>query len=224
MEIIERIRELSDEEYRQFHSKLMPNIDAERIIGVRVPLLRKLAKELKGSRQAEQFLTELPHFYYEENNLHAFLIEFESDFEKAVTAVDDFLPYVDNWATCDMLNPKVFAKHKHRLEGKIVDWMSDKHTYTIRYGIGQLMRHFLDEDFKDDYLSQVAAIRSSEYYVNMMIAWYFATALAKQYEHAVNYLKSGALDRWTHNKAIQKAIESHRLNDGQKTYLRSLKR
>ena len=195
----------------------------ERVIGVRTPTLRKLAKTLRGSGQAEEFLKALPHEFFEENNLHAFLLCEMKDFEACVQAVEDFLPYVDNWATCDQMSPGVFRKNKQALLPHIRRWIASEQCYTRRFGIGMLMSHFLDEDFREEYLSLVSDIRSEEYYVNMMIAWYFATALAKQYEAALPYLENRRLDPWVHNKAIQKAVESFRVSDGHKTYLKTLK-
>ena len=166
----------------------------------------------------------LLHDYYEENNLHAFLIEGIRDYEECIRALDAFLPYVDNWATCDMMAPKIFKKHLAKLEPKIEEWMASEHVYTVRYGIGMLMRYYLDEEFETEYLEKVAAVESEEYYVKMMAAWYFATALAKQYEKTLPFLTEGRLEKWTHNKAVQKAVESNRITAEQKKYLRTLKR
>jgi len=214
---------LRDLSYRDFHSKLMPTIDKETIIGIRTPQLRKFAKEFAKSEECEQFLNDLPHQYYEENNLHGFLLEMEKDYDKLVEKLDEFLPYVNNWATCDMIRPKVFKKHLLELIEKVEEWIISEHTYTLRYGIGMLLSYYLDEEFKEEYLEKVARIRSDEYYIKMMIAWYFATALAKQYDVTLPYIKCQRLDMWTHNKAIQKAIESYRITDEQKVYLRTLK-
>ena len=214
---------LQDLTYKEFQCGLMPTVDPDTVIGVRTPALRKLAKTLRGSGQAEEFLKALPHEFFEENNLHAFLLCEMKDFEACVQAVEDFLPYVDNWATCDQMSPGVFRKNKQALLPHIRRWIASERCYTRRFGIGMLMSHFLDEDFREEYLSLVSDIRSEEYYVNMMIAWYFATALAKQYEAALPYLENRRLDPWVHNKAIQKALESFRVSDGHKTYLRTLK-
>lgn len=222
--IAEHLLSLQDVKYKEFNSKLIPNVDSDTIIGVRTPLLRTFAKELKGTEAAEQFLLTLPHQYYEENNLHAFLLEQIKDYETCVEAVEAFLPYIDNWGTCDSMSPKVFKKHLPELLERIRLWLTSDHTYTIRFGIGMLMKFYLDEHFQPEYPELVASVRSEEYYVNMMIAWYFATALAKQYETILPYIEEQRLDTWTHNKAIQKAIESYRITDEQKAYLRTLKK
>lgn len=221
--IQKRLFELQDTAYGDFHSRLMPTVDREKIIGVRTPALRKLARELKGSREAEEFLGILPHTYYDENNLHGFLIEFIKDYDECVTAVDRFLPYVDNWATCDLMSPKVFKKHLPELLGHIRSWIASGETYTIRYGIGMLMSHYLDDAFEAEYPVLVAEVYSEEYYVNMMIAWYFATALAKQWDAVIPYLEDKKLAAWVHNKTIQKACESRRIKDSEKIYLKTLK-
>lgn len=218
-----RLFELQDPEYRDFHARLMPTVDKDRIIGVRTPALRKFAKEFGRSEDAGEFLKTLPHDYYEENNLHGFLIEDIKDYEQCIHALDIFLPYVDNWATCDMMAPKIFKKHLPELEDKIEEWMASEHTYTIRFGIGMLMRFYLDEAFQTEYLTKAASVESEEYYVKMMVAWYFATALAKQYEAALPFIEERRLEKWTHNKAIQKAVESYRITDEQKKYLKLLK-
>lgn len=223
MSIRETLFSLRDEKFAAFQARLIPNVAPERVIGVRTPALRKLAKTLRGSGQAEEFLKALPHEFFEENNLHAFLLCEMKDFEACVQAVEDFLPYVDNWATCDQMSPGVFRKNKQALLPPIRRWIASEQCYTRRFGIGMLMSHFLDEDFREEYLSLVSDIRSEEYYVNMMIAWYFATALAKQYEAALPYLENRRLAPWVHNKAIQKAVESFRVSDGHKTYLKTLK-
>ena len=223
MSIRETLLSLQDGEFAAFQARLLPNIAPERIIGVRTPELRKLAKQLRGSSDGEAFLKALPHEFFEENNLHAFLLCETKDFERCVQAVEEFLPYVDNWATCDQLRPKAFARNKQALLPHIRSWLDSDREYTRRFGIGMLMSHFLDEDFREEYLSLVSDIRSEEYYVNMMIAWYFATALAKQYEAALPYLENRRLAPWVHNKAIQKALESFRVSDEHKNYLRTLK-
>ncbi len=222
-EIQRQLFELQDQKYRQFHSRLMPTIAAERVIGVRTPVLRKFAKEYARTPEAEIFLKILPHKYYEENNVHGFLIEGRKDLNECIEELDRFLPYVDNWATCDLMAPKVFKKNLPELLGHIERWIASGETYTVRFGLGTLMRYYLDEEFKPEYLEMAAAVRSREYYVNMMVAWYFATALAKQYEAAVPYFETPRLDRWTHNKAIQKAVESYRITEEQKAYLRTKK-
>lgn len=221
--IQQRLFELQDLKYRDFHCRLMPTVDPETVIGVRTPALRALAKELAGSEEAAEFLKNLPHRYYEENNLHGFLIERIKDYGDTVAALDAFLPYVDNWATCDLMSPKVFKKHPDELLLKIDEWLASGETYTVRFGIEMLMSFYLDERFEPLYLEKVARVKSEEYYINMMIAWYFATALAKQYEAALPYIENRRLERWTHNKTIQKAVESYRITDRQKAYLKTLK-
>lgn len=218
-----RLFALQDEGYRAFHSRLMPTVPPETVIGVRVPALRRLAKRLAGTPQAEAFLQELPHIYYEENNLHAFLLESIRDYDAALAATEKFLPYIDNWATCDSFCPKVFAKHKEELLPVLRRWMASDHPYTVRYGMEMLMRYYLDEDFRPEHLAWAAAVHSGEYYINMMRAWYFATALAKQPEAALPWLTARRLDVWTHNKTIQKAVESSRIPAETKAFLRTLR-
>ncbi|MCK9169455.1 MAG: DNA alkylation repair protein [Treponema sp.] len=215
---------LKDTKYRIFQCRLMPNIAPERVIGVRTPALRTLAKEIAKTPCAAEFISVLPHEYYEENNLHGFIIETIKDFDEAVRAVEEFLPYVDNWATCDQIKPKAFKKNIPELYNKIKEWIKSGRTYTVRFGLEMLMNVFLDENFIPESLKLVSLVRSDEYYVNMMVAWYFATALAKQYEATVPYIEKNKLDIWVHNKAIQKAVESYRITAGQKQYLRTLKR
>ncbi len=221
--ITNRLFEMQDLKYRDFHSRLMPTVDKSLIIGVRTPELRKFSKEIFGTKIAADFLKEMPHKYYEENNLHAFLIAKIQDFDLCIEELDRFLPYIDNWATCDMLRPVCFSSNKEKLLLKIKEWINEKHTYTIRFAIEMLMVHFLDGDFIPEYLDYVANAPSSDYYLMMVRAWYFATALAKQYDLALPYLEQKTLDFATHNKAIQKAVESFRLTDTQKTYLKTLK-
>lgn len=224
---MEKIRKLlmeyQDVKYKEFQSKLMPGVSPEKVIGVRTPILRKMAKELE-KREAELFLSELPHQYFEENQLHGFILSEMKSFEECVEKLEIFLPYVDNWATCDQTSPKVFKKHKEALLPYIQKWLESKHTYTVRFGIGMLMQHFLDEDFKPEYLQMVTAIRSEEYYINMEIAWYMATALAKQWDAAIPYIENQVMEPWTHNKTISKAVESYRITDDQKAYLKTWKR
>lgn len=221
--IQQELFEMQDLKYRDFHSRLMPNIDKERIIGVRTPQLRKFAAQLGKRGEAEEFIKSLPHKYYEENNLHAMLIERIKDYDEAMAETERFLPFIDNWATCDMFKPKVFAKNKDKLIDKIYEWLGSDRTYTVRYAIGLLMSLFLDDDYDVRYMKDVAAVKSDEYYVNMMIAWYFATALTKQYSDASEIIKKRRLEPWTHNKAIQKAIESRRISNDAKEKLRKLK-
>jgi 3-methyladenine DNA glycosylase AlkD len=214
---------LQDSGYRDFQSKLMPTIDASTAIGVRTPALRALAKKLVKREDVGLFLSDLPHAYFDENQLHAFIVSELRDFTACLQEVERFLPYVDNWATCDQMSPKVFKKHREELLDPIKRWISSDATYTVRFGVGMLMEHYLDDDFDPSYLDMVAAVRSEEYYIRMMVAWYFATALAKQYDAALPYLTDQRLDPWTHNKTIQKAIESRRISPEQKDYLRGLK-
>ena len=221
--ITQQLFRLQDTGYRDFQAKLIPTVDASRIIGVRTPALRELAKKLAGSAEAAAFLEALPHTYFDEDQLHAFLVAGLKDYTACLAAVERFLPYVDNWATCDQMSPKIFKKNRKDLLVHIKKWMKSKETYTIRFAIGMLMEHFLDEDFDPKYPEMVSRIRSDEYYVNMMIAWYFATALAKQYDAILPYIEEKKLAPWTHNKAIQKAVESYRITDEQKAYLKTLK-
>lgn len=219
----EKLFALQDLKYREFNSKLMPTVDPETVIGVRTPDLRKLAKEFAKTPQAAEFMKCLPHEYYEENNVHGFIIETIKDYDEAIAQLEIFLPYIDNWATCDLISPKVFKKHLPELLEKIKEWTKSGETYTVRFGIEMLMSHYLDAEFKAEYLEIPASVKSDEYYVNMMIAWYFATALAKQYDAALPYIENARLDKWTHNKAIQKAVESYRITAEQKAYLKTLK-
>ena len=223
MNIQDKLFSMQDKTYQEFSRKLIPNIAPEKIIGVRTPALRQLAKEILAAGEETVFLSDLPHKYHEENQLHAFILSAMKDYEPCMAYLERFLPYVDNWATCDQMSPKVFKKHRPELLLQIRKWLNAKDTYTVRYAVGMLMVHFLDEDFDRSYLEMVAQIRSEEYYINMMIAWYFATALAKQYEAALPYIEERRLAPWTHNKAIQKAIESRRISVEQKAYLRTLK-
>ena len=222
-QIVDLLKSKQDLKYRKIQLSIIPNIDSDRIIGVRTPELRNLAKELSGGELAKEFLNELPHYYFEENQLHSFLISRIKDYKECLTAVNKFLPYIDNWATCDQLSPKAFIKNKGALINEIKKWLKINHVYTKRFAIEMLMSHYLDEDFKEEYLELVANIKSEEYYLNMMIAWYFATALAKQYDSSIIYIKDKRLSPWVHNKTIQKAVESYRITDEQKIYLKTLK-
>ena len=222
-EIVDLLYSKQDIKYRAFQAPLFPNIDKERMIGVRTPELKKLAKELNGSDFANKFIETLPHHYFDENQLHAFLISLIKDYATCLKEVERFLPYIDNWGTCDQLSPKVFNKHKEELIVPIKKWIKSKHTYTVRFAIGMLLALYLDDYFKEEYLELVSEVKSEEYYINMMIAWYFATALAKQYNSAIKYIEEKKLDSWAHNKTIQKAVESYRITDEQKIYLKSLK-
>lgn len=221
--ITKRLFELQDLNYKEFHSKLMPTIEKERIIGIRIPVLRSFAKEISKTKEADEFINSLPHYYYEENNLHAFLTEQIKDYDSCIECVNRFLPFVDNWATCDSLRPKCFKSNKAKLEKQIDEWLKSEHIYTVRFGIEMLMVHFLDADFKPEHLKKVAEINTNEYYLEMMIAWYFATALAKQYEAAVPFLEERRLSPSIHAKTIQKAAESYRITDDKKRYLKSIK-
>lgn len=219
-EIQKQLFELQDMAYRDFHSRLMPDIDKETVIGIRVPMLRKYAKSIAGTELAEKFINELPHCYYEENNLHMMLITGIKDYDRCLTEIERFLPYIDNWATCDFPAPKCFENHKEDLLPVIKRWIASSETYTIRYGIGMLMRLYLDADFDPEYVRIVAEVKSDEYYVNMMIAWYMATALAKQWDAVIPYIEEHRMSDWVHRKTIQKAVESYRITDEQKRYLK----
>ena len=221
--IFQRLSELSDPTYRDFHAGLIPNISPETILGVRVPALRKLARELRGSAEAQEFMAALPHEYYDENCLHGLLINDIKDFGATVSALDAFLPYVDNWAVCDLISPRSFKSRPPELAAHVRRWLDSSHSYTVRFGIGVLMSFYLDEGFEPAQLEAVAERCCEEYYVNMLVAWYFATALAKQPEAALPYIENRRLSRWTHNKAIQKSIESRRIPDETKAYLKTLR-
>ena len=222
-EITNELFKMQDEKYRDFNSKLIPTVEKETMIGVRTPELRKYAKQLVKREDVGEFLHSVPHKYFDENQLHAFILAEIKDFGVCLEEVKSFLPYIDNWATCDQLSPKVFKKYRKELLTHIKEWINSDKTYTVRFGIGMLMEHFLDEDFDLTYPEMVTEIRSEEYYINMMTAWYFATALAKQYERVLPFIENNKLDIWTHNKAIQKAVESYRITDEQKAYLKGLK-
>lgn len=223
VDIQQELFALQDLSYRDFHAKLMPTVDKARVIGVRTPKLRVFAKEFGKTEEAKEFLKVLPHQYYEENNLHGLLIEQIKDYPTLIRELNRFLPCIDNWATCDLLTVRVVKKHLDTFTEEVERWLASDHTYTIRFGIGMLMRYYLEEHFSLEYPKKVAKIRSEEYYVNMMRAWYFATALAKQYEAIFPFLEEKRLDAWTHNKTIQKAIESYRITQEQKVYLRTLR-
>ena len=222
--VFQRLSELSDPTYRDFQAGLIPNISPETILGVRVPALRRLARELRGSAEAQEFMAALPHEYYDENCLHGLLINDIKDFGATVSALDAFLPYVDNWAVCDLISPRSFKSRPPELAAHVRRWLESSHSYTVRFGIGVLMSFYLDEGFEPAQLEAVAERCCEEYYVNMMVAWYFATALAKQPEAALPYIENRRLSRWTHNKAIQKPIESPRTPEETKAYLKPLRR
>jgi len=215
---------MQDKKYKDFSSALMPTVPTDTVIGVRTPVLRKFAKDFAKTPEADSFINKLPHKYFEENNLHAFIIEEIKDFNVALIRTEEFLPYIDNWATCDSFMPKIFKQNRVKLINIIKNMLTSSHAYTIRYAIGLLMKLYLDDEFKSEYPLLVAEVKSDEYYVNMMRAWYFATALTKQYDNAIKYLEKGVLDLWTHNKIIQKACESYRITNEKKIYLKTLKR
>ena len=222
-DVRKRLFEMQDTGYRDFHARLILTVEKEKIIGIRTPILRKFAKEFGKTEESELFLKVLPHQYYEENNLHGLLIEQIRDYDKCLEELERFLPFIDNWATCDLLALHMMKKHRDIFIREVFRWIESDQPYTIRFGISMLMRHYLDEEFKTEYPEKVAAIRSEEYYVNMMRAWYCSTALAKQYENVLPFLEKRQMDVWTHTKTIQKAIESYRITSEQKEYLRTLR-
>lgn len=223
MDIQKKLFDLSDENYAKFQSKLVPNVDKTGFIGVRVPALRKVAKEFEKNSEVTGFLEELPHKYYDENMLHSIILQNGKDYDECIRLVENFLPYVDNWAVCDTLRPKCFAKHKSELITVIKKWISSDKTYTCRFGIDMLMTHYLDDDFKEEYLKIPAKVKNEEYYVKMMVAWFYATALAKQWDSAITYIENKKLSPWIHNKTIQKACESFRISEKQKNYLKEMR-
>ena len=223
-EIHKMLLSMRDKKYAEFQCKLMPTVSPDTVVGVRMPKLRQYARHLYQSDSHQSFLRELPHQYYDENNLHGLLLMQELDFERCISELERFLPYVDNWATCDLIRPKCFVKHHQDLLPHIVRWMTSDHAYTVRFGIEMLMVHYLQDDFREEYLDMVSKIDHNKYYVKMMCAWYFATALAYQYETAVQYIEKHKLSLWVHNKAIQKAIESGRISGEKKAYLCTLRR
>ncbi len=222
-DIQKKLMSLCDEEYKKFNSGLIPTVSTDNQIGVRIPRIRQLAKELKGTREAEDFLADLPHRYFEENNLHGYLLETINDFDKALELTEKFLPYIDNWATCDTISPKIFKKNLPTLYGRIKVWLNSGDTYTIRFGVNMLMKFFLEENFTQEVLTLVCRIKSEEYYVNMVRAWFFATAMAKQRNRTLPFLTEKRLDKWTHNKTIQKCVESYRISDEDKKFLKEMK-
>lgn len=224
MQITKQLFDLQDEKYGDFQCKLTPGVSRESIIGVRIPAARKLAKQYMKEAESAEFVRDLPHKYYDENMLHGLLLSEYKNFDECVKAVEEFLPYVDNWAVCDIMSPRVFKKHKDELLPKIKEWIASDHVYTCRFGMEMLMCHYLDDDFRAEYLELPANVHSEEYYVNMMIAWFFATALAKQWDAAIGYIEQDRLDTWVHNKTIQKARESYRITKDQKEYLKTLKK
>ena len=222
-DLYRKLYDLQDLKYRDMQIKIIPTVEPESVIGVRTPELKSIAKDILKDGNYKGFLEELPHKYFEENQLHAFIISGIKDLGECMEELEKFLPHVDNWATCDQMSPKIFRKHKYVLFSHIKEWVNSEKTYAVRFGVGMLMEHFLDDDFDPLYPELVAKLRSEEYYVNMMIAWYFATALAKQYESILPFIEEKRLDDWTHNKAIQKSQESRRITEEQKLYLKSLK-
>ena len=223
MSIYERLKEQREKDYVDFMSKLVPNIDKNTILGVKTPQMRQIAKEVFGTDEAREFLKTLPHKYFEENLVHFFLIAMIRDFDECVEAVEEFLPYVNCWSVCDQATPKAFKKNHERLLPLIRKWIASEHVYTARFGMRMLMNEFLGDDFKEEYLQWVAEKTGEDYYLKMMVAWYFATALAKQYDAAVVYIEERRLEPWTHNKAIQKAIESFRVSDEHKEHLKKFR-
>ena len=223
MSVYERLSKFKDNEYREFQSKLVPNISKDTILGVRTPDMRNIAKEVFGTKEGNDFLKKLPHKYYEENLVHFFLIAMIKDFDECIKETERFLPYIDCWPVCDQSSPKVFKRKHEELLPYIKKWIDSDHVYTSRFGMRMLMNEFLDKDFKPEYLKWVCAKKGEDYYLKMMVAWYFATALAKQYDASIVYFEKRKLDEWCHKKAIQKAIESYRVSDEHKDYLRSLK-
>ena len=214
---------LKDDKLKEFQAKLIPTVDISTIIGIKTPVLRNIAKDMIKNNEAEEFINKIPHQYFEENQIHAFILSELKDYDKCVKEVDKFLGYVDNWATCDQMSPKIFKKHLEELRIKILEWINSSETYKIRFGVSMLLEFYLDDCFKESDLEIVSNIKSDEYYVNMMIAWYFSTALVKQYNSAIKYIENKKLDKFCHNKTIQKAIESFRISDEKKDYLRTLK-
>ncbi len=212
-----------DLKYKEFHLKLMPGINDDRVIGVRVPQIKRIASQIQGTEKAKEFLCCLPHEYYEENNIHCCLISSIKDFDSCLLEVERFLPYINNWATCDILRPKALKQEPQKLMDKILLWLKSDKEYTVRFAIEMLMVNYLDKYFSEDHLYLVASIRSEKYYINMMIAWYFAEALCKQYDYAIKILERKKLSVWCHNKTIQKAIDSFRITKETKEYLRSLR-
>lgn len=223
MSVYERLISYEDEKYKDFQSKLVPNIDKKTIIGVRTPQMRKIVKEILGTTEATIFLQALPHQYYEENLIHFFLISKIKDFDECVKEVEKFLPYINCWPVCDQATPLVFKKNHDKLLPLIKKWINSNHVYTARFGIRMLMNEFLNDDFKEEYLEWVSSKSGDDYYLKMMVAWFFATALAKQYNATIKYIENRCLDSWIHQKTIQKAVESYRVSDEHKEYLKKFR-
>ena len=223
MDLLSRLMEVKDDKYKSFQAKLVPNISADTILGIRTPEMKNIAKELFQSGDYESFLNDLPHKYYEENLIHFFVISMIKDFDICIKEVEKFLPYVNCWPVSDQASPKCFKKNHDKLLPYIKKWIKSKHVYTARVGIRMLMNEYLGDDFKEEYLDMVASVKGEDYYLKMMVAWYFATALAKRYDETVVYFENHKIDNWVHNKAIQKALESYRVTEEHKNYLRTLK-
>ncbi len=223
MTLKDKLMKVKDDKYKEFQAKLVPNIPSDNIIGIRTPEMRKIAKEVYESKERDSFLNDLPHVYYEENLIHFFVISMIKDFNECIKRVEEFLPFVDCWPVSDQATPKSFRKNHDKLLPYINKWIKSKHVYTARFGIRMLMNEYLDDDFKKEYLDLVASVKGEDYYLKMMVAWYFATALAKRYDETIPYFEKHVLSEWTHKKAIQKAIESYRVTDEHKKYLVSLK-
>ena len=223
MDVVDKLNKVKSEEYKEFQSKLVPNIQKDTILGVKTPEMRDIAKEVFASKDRDDFLSDLPHKYYEENLVHFFVISMIKDFDECVKRVEEFLPYVDCWPLSDQATPKSFKKNHQKVLPLIYKWIASDHVYTARFGLRMLMNEFLDDDFKAEYLEVAANKRGEDYYLKMMVAWYFATALAKQYDASIKYFEERKLDDWVHKKAIQKAIESYRVSDEHKEYLKTLK-
>lgn len=219
MDIKKILLENVDEKYAEFQRKLIPNIDGKKILGVRTPILRKIAKDFSKDESCKIFLNSLPHKTFEENQLHSFILCEMKNFDECIVRVEEFLPYVDNWATCDQLAPKVFRKNKEKLIPYINKWLESEEIYTVRFGIEMAMSHFLDEDFRPEFFDKIIKVKSDDYYVKMMVAWFFATALAKQWDETIKIIESKKLEPWTQNKTVQKAKESHRITKEQENYL-----
>lgn len=223
MDVREELLALAETKMAEFSRKLNPTLEPSSILGIKTPLLRKVARELINSENCSDFLKDLPHKYFEENQVHCFAISMIKNFDECVKELEDFLPYIDNWATCDQTSPKVFGKNKEKLLDYINKWIKSDEPYTVRFAVNMLMQHYLDDDFKPEYLDIVSSIDSEHYYVQMVVAWYFATALAKQYEDAIKIIENKKLSKWVHNKTIQKAKESYRVTPEHKEYLKTLK-
>ncbi|MCR5206639.1 MAG: DNA alkylation repair protein [Lachnospiraceae bacterium] len=223
MTVYEELLQVKDDKYREFQAKLVPNIDPSTILGVKTPQMRSIAKKVFDSGRKDEFLKTLPHRYYEENLIHFFIISLIKDFDECIMAVENFLPYVDCWPVSDQATPKSFKKNHEKLLTYIKKWIASEHVYTARFGIRMLMNEFLGDDFKEEYLELAASVKGDDYYIKMMLAWYFATALAKRYDESVKYIEERKLDEWVHKKSIQKAIESYRVSDEHKEYLKTFR-